>query len=75
MGLSLGFLGDLVWMRLPEARPFVAKRIEREIDAAITAGRELRQLTSSSIASDVLWWPLLSRALDESPLDRQKVGR
>jgi hypothetical protein len=75
MELSLGFLGDLVWMRLPEARPLVAKRIEGEVIDAITIGRELQQLTSMSIASDVLWSPLLRRALEESPLDKEKVAR
>lgn len=75
MEMSLGYLGDLVWLRLPEARPFLADRVVRELEDAITVGRELRRLTALSIASDVLWSPLLRRTLDSAPLDRDLVAR
>jgi len=75
MELSLGHLGDLVWMRLPEARPLLAELMEREVQDAINIGRGLNLLDSSSIAADVLWSPLMSRALEEDPLDRPKVAR
>lgn len=75
MRMSLGYLGDLVWLRLPEARPFLAERVVRELEDAITADREPRHVTALSIASDVLWSPLLRRTLDASPLDRELVAR
>jgi hypothetical protein len=75
MELSLGYLGDLVWMRLPEARPLLADRIEREVQDAINIGRGLNHLSASGIAADVLWSPLMRRALEEDPLDRAAVAR
>ncbi|NUT53781.1 MAG: hypothetical protein HOV94_41800 [Saccharothrix sp.] len=73
--MSLGFLGDLVWRRLPEARPLVAERVVREMDDAMTVGRGIRRPTALSIVSDVLWSPLLRRALDASPIDRTLLAR
>jgi len=75
MELSLGYLGDLVWLRLPEARPLVADQVARELDDAMAMGRELRHPTALNIVSDVLWTPLLRRLLESSPLDRELLAR
>lgn len=37
MTWSLGLLGDLMWMRLPETRPFLAELITSELEHAMNA--------------------------------------
>ena len=75
MPLSLGFLGDLLWMRLPETRPFLAERIRRAVEDAIDSDRELWRLTPGEIAPDALWWPVLKPALEAYPASHGSLVR
>ena len=75
MELTLGYLGDLLWRRLPEAQPLLAELVVLEMDDAMAVGRELRPPTPLSIVSDVLWSPLLRRALEAHPRDRERLAR
>lgn len=73
--LSLGPLGDLLWHRLPEARPLLVERVVRELEDAIALDREPRHPGAWSVVSDVLWSPLLRRALEATPQDRTLLAR
>jgi hypothetical protein len=66
MQWSLGALGDLLWMRLPEARPLLAKRIERAVEDSIESDSELRTLTVGEIVTEVLG-PVLMSTLAAHP--------
>lgn len=73
MELSLGVLGDLMWLRLPETRPYLAKLIVDEIELAEAANRELWQLAPGDLVPDALWHPVLKPTLDRYPQDRDRL--
>ncbi|MEV6896491.1 hypothetical protein [Amycolatopsis sp. NPDC051372] len=73
MPWSLGMLGDLMWMRLPETRPILAEHIAREVEDAMDAGRELMMLVGS-IAPDALWYPVMEPTLEAYPHTRDRVA-
>lgn len=75
MQWSIGFLGDFLWVNLPECRPFLAERIRAEVEDAIDLDRELQPVGPLDIAGDVLWYPLLQPALDAEPMDEERVAR
>lgn len=72
MTWSLGVLGDLMWMRLPESRPFLAELITSEVAEAIEYGRGLMLLVGE-IVPDALWHPVMRPALDDYPRTRDRV--
>jgi hypothetical protein len=74
MALSLGVLGDLMWMRLPEARPHLAAVLANEIDVALGEGRELRQPLLPDLVPNALWFPVLKPTLDRYPDDRDRLA-
>ncbi|MFI7674621.1 hypothetical protein [Actinophytocola sp. NPDC049390] len=74
MTWSLGRLGDLMWMRLPEARPLLAKLITSELEHAMNARSELMLLVGD-IVTDALWRPLMCPTLDDYPRTRDQVAR
>ena len=59
MSWSLGLLGDLLWRLAPEARPLLVDQVERELEAAVDASRELLQISTRTIASECFWHPFL----------------
>ncbi|MFI5611662.1 hypothetical protein [Amycolatopsis sp. NPDC051903] len=73
MSWSLGVLGDLMWMRLPETRPFLAERIAREVEDAMTTGGELVMLVGS-IVPDALWHPVMKPTLNNYPRTKDRVA-
>ncbi len=75
MQWSTGFLGDFLWMTLPECRPIFADRIKAELEDAIDLGRELQPIGPLDIACDVLWYPLVRPALNADPMDEEWVTR
>lgn len=72
MPLSLGILGDLMWLQLPDSRVRLAKLIVNEVEAAVQSGLPLCVLVGS-IVTDVLWHPLIQPALDNYPETRMQV--
>ncbi|MPZ81400.1 MAG: hypothetical protein GEV28_13750 [Actinophytocola sp.] len=73
MTWSLGLLGDLMWMRLPETRPFLAQRIARAVEDAIDQRRELWLLVGD-IVTGALWRPVMCPTLDDYPRTRDRVA-
>jgi hypothetical protein len=73
MPWSLGLLGDMMWMRLPETRPFLAKLIESELEDAISAGRELMRPLLGCVVPDALWHPVMKPALKDFPRSRERL--
>lgn len=73
MELSLGVLGDLMWSRLPETRPLLARLIIDEVESAEAAGRELRQLEPGDLVPDALWLPVMRPTFQRYPADRGKL--
>lgn len=73
MTWSLGLLGDLMWMRLPETRPFLAERIARAVEDAIDQNDELILLLGS-IVPDALWHPVMRPTLDDYPRTKDRVA-
>lgn len=74
MPWSLGHLGDLMWMTLPETRPFLAAQIVSEVEDALEYGRQLGPLLPGTLASHALWHPVMRPALDEYPNSRDRVA-
>lgn len=73
MTWSLGRLGDLMWMRLPEPRPFLAELITSELQHAMNARRELTLLVGD-VVTDALWHPVMRPTLDGYPRTRDQVA-
>jgi hypothetical protein len=73
MPLSLGVLGDLMWTRLPETRPYLAEHITREVADALEEDRELMLLVGS-LVPDALWHPVMAPTLDAYPRTRDRVA-
>ncbi len=73
MQWSIGFLGDFLWMNLPESRPFFAEQIRAAVEEAIDHDRELQPLQPMDIADHILWQPLIEPALDAEPTDEEWV--
>lgn len=70
---SLGVLGDLMWTRLPETRPYLADRLTREVEDALDAGRPLALLVGD-LVPDALWHPVLRPTLDDHPRTRDGLA-
>jgi hypothetical protein len=75
MQWSIGFLGDFLWMNLPESRPFLAELLTKELSEAIELDMQLYPVGPLDIASDALWHPLIEPALDADPMDVHGVAR
>ena len=52
MGLSLGVLGDLFWLTLPEMRPILKRMLLEELDDAIERNRETWDISPFQICSE-----------------------
>jgi hypothetical protein len=74
MQWSLGVLGDLMWLRLPETREAIAKLLVEEIESAVHNERELRPLTAGQFVLDALWWPAIEPAFERFPTDRSQLA-
>lgn len=75
MPLTLGYLPDLLWICVPEARPIIATWLCGEIVEAADVGRVLTPPSPGVTAVDLLWYPLMEPALNEKPIDQLKVAR
>lgn len=75
MDWSLGHFGDLLWMRLPEARGMLLEQAEQEFERAIDGDDELMLPSPVGMASEVLWSGILKPALDAYPRTRSAVER
>jgi len=73
MQWSLGLLGDMMWMRLPESRPFLARLIATEVETAIENDHEL-MLLPDMIVIDALRNPVLRPALDDFPRTKRHLA-
>lgn len=73
MDWSLGKFGDLMWMRLPEARLLIFELAKQEFESAIADGEELTQLLPGDLKFEVFWWGILKPALDDYPDSRDVI--
>lgn len=72
MQWSLGLLGDLMWMRLPETRPFIAQLLVSTVETAMSHDWELF-LLPGDIVVDALWRPVMLPALDDFPRSHDRL--
>ncbi|QRP42709.1 hypothetical protein [Amycolatopsis sp. FDAARGOS 1241] len=72
MSWSLGVLGDLMWMRLPEARPILAEGIADEVENAMDAGRVLILLVGDLVTD--LWHRVMEPTLNNFPRTKERVA-
>lgn len=75
MEWSLGALADLLWLLLPESRPFLISLVGRELEQAAENDRELSQMLSHEVARAAFWEPLLEPALVGLPEGRESAAR
>lgn len=75
MDWSLGLLGDLMWMRLPESRPFIYAAAREEFERAIERDDELMPISIGDLADEVFWFELLKPAIDAYPASDADVRR
>lgn len=66
-------LGDLMWMRLPETRPFLAERIASAVEDAIDQDDELMLLVGD-IVTGALWHPVIRPTLAAYPRSRDRLA-
>lgn len=74
MGTSLGLVGDLLWMLVPETRTHIYAEFAREFEAAMENDREIYSLSSFDFLYQCFWIPVLFPAL-EAPSDPEIVRR
>lgn len=74
MGVSLGFLVDMLWVHIPECRPPIARWLAGEVDDALGTGRPLRRLSPGRAGLEFLWHPVLRDALDAAAVDETRVA-
>ena len=73
MQWSLGPLGDLMWLRLPETRPFLAQQLISTIETALRNEWDL-YLLPVDIVVECLWQPVMIPALEEFPRSKDRLG-
>ncbi|MBM7774745.1 hypothetical protein JOD54_004949 [Actinokineospora baliensis] len=73
MRWSLGALGDLTWMVLPEARPFLVRHAKEELDSALEQGTFLGVVLESPIANHI--GELMLQAMGDLPAGTDLVRR
>ncbi|RJQ69560.1 hypothetical protein D5S17_30705 [Pseudonocardiaceae bacterium YIM PH 21723] len=67
MPWSLGFLGDVLWLFLPESRPVIRQLLIDNVDEAIEDSSSLFPLSDSEIAREVLWEAMVEPTLQGLP--------
>jgi hypothetical protein len=75
MEWSLGALADLLWLLLPESRPFLIALVKQELERAAENGRELSRVLSHEVARAAFWEPLFEPALVCLPEERESAVR
>ncbi|WP_253887221.1 hypothetical protein [Actinokineospora diospyrosa] len=73
MRWSLGALGDITWMVLPEARPFLVRHAKKELDSALERGTFLDVILESPIANHI--GELMLQGMGDLPAGTDLVRR
>ncbi|MFB9907812.1 hypothetical protein [Allokutzneria oryzae] len=73
MSWSLGDLGDILWMMVPELRPVISELAREEFEKAITYNRYLHELSRAELCDAVS--AILLRSLRDLPVWRDTAVR